>query len=86
MGFKIQSTKSPWFLEERVDSFLVQFRDTLVDMTEEDLEAKKEGLATLKSEKPENLYEEGTRFWGDIFSGYYDFLRSVWIPRPSDVD
>lgn len=81
LGIKIQSTRAPWFLEERVEAFLEQFRDTLAGMSQEDFEAKKDGLIVKLLERPKNLYEETNWFWRQIREGYYDFLRSMSPPR-----
>ncbi|KZT69510.1 LuxS/MPP-like metallohydrolase [Daedalea quercina L-15889] len=75
LGIKIQSTRAPWYLEERVEAFLEQFRDTLAGMSPEDFEAKKDGLIVKLLERPKNLYEETLSFWAQIRQGYYDFLR-----------
>lgn len=79
LGIKIQSTRAPWFLEERVEAFLEQFRDTLAGMSQDDFEAKKDGLIIKLLERPKNLYEETVSFWGQIREGYYDFLRSTLL-------
>ncbi|TCD63052.1 hypothetical protein EIP91_006039 [Steccherinum ochraceum] len=75
MGIKIQSLKSPSFLEERVDAFLKQFRDSLAVMTPEDFQSQKDGLIMKLLEREKNLREETSRFWNHIKSGYYDFLE-----------
>ncbi|KAH9948332.1 LuxS/MPP-like metallohydrolase [Amylocystis lapponica] len=75
LSIKIQSSKAPWYLEERVESFLESFRGTLEAMPADVFEAKKEGLVVRKRERAKNLQEESTRFWGYISSGYCDFLR-----------
>ncbi|TFY68977.1 hypothetical protein EVJ58_g698 [Rhodofomes roseus] len=75
LSFKIQSTRAPWYLEERVEVFLEQFRDTLAGMSQEDFETEKEGLIVKLLERPKNLYEETLSFWAQIRQGCYDFLR-----------
>ncbi|KAI0077374.1 LuxS/MPP-like metallohydrolase [Panus rudis PR-1116 ss-1] len=75
LGIKIQSLKSPAFLEQRIEAFLTQFRDQLSEMSEEEFEGKKDGLAIRMLEKTKNLRDEASRFWNHIRSGYYDFLQ-----------
>ncbi|KAH9915085.1 LuxS/MPP-like metallohydrolase [Fomitopsis serialis] len=74
-GINIQSTRAPWYLEERVDAFLEQFRSTLAEMSQEDFAAEKEGLIVKLLERPKNLHEETLSFWAQIRQGYYDFMR-----------
>lgn len=81
LGIKIQSTRAPWFLEERVEAFLEHFHDTLAEMSLEDFEVKKDGLIVKLLERPKNLYEETVSFWGQVREGYYDFLRSMSLSR-----
>ena len=81
LGIKVQSVKAPWHVEERVDAFLAQFRDVIVQMPAEEFEKKKAGLAARLLERPKNLYEEGNRFLADISSGYCDFLRGASLAR-----
>lgn len=81
LDIQIQSTRSPWFLEERIEAFLEQFRDILAGMTTEYFEAKKDGLIVRLLERPKNLYEETISFWGQIRDGSYDFLRSTLTSR-----
>ncbi|KAH8078394.1 LuxS/MPP-like metallohydrolase [Cristinia sonorae] len=77
LGFKIQSLKSPSFVESRVDAFLKQYRDALTSMSPEALQSQKDGLIVKLMERGKNLREETSRFWSHIKSGYYDFLEHV---------
>lgn len=74
LNIKIQSQKSPAFLEDRVEAFLESFRATLAELSSDKLEDEKDSLVLKLLEKPKNLAEESSRFWGGISSGYYDFL------------
>ncbi|KAF7789938.1 hypothetical protein EIP86_000886 [Pleurotus ostreatoroseus] len=74
-GFNLQSLKAPSYLEERVDSFITSYRNTLANMSDEDLQAKKEALVLKLLETPKNLGEETRWFWYYIDQGYDDFLR-----------
>ncbi|KAI0353367.1 LuxS/MPP-like metallohydrolase [Trametes cingulata] len=75
LAMRIQSTRPPWFLESRVDAFYEIMGDRLANMSPEEFSMHKEGLIVKKLERPKNLGEETARFWGQIRSGYYDFLR-----------
>ncbi|CCM02306.1 uncharacterized protein FIBRA_04396 [Fibroporia radiculosa] len=75
LSIKIQSMRTPWDVESRVDAFLNDFRDILAKMPVKELEDNKEGLIVKKLEKLKNLSEETGRFWGHISKGSYDFLQ-----------
>ncbi|KIJ53958.1 hypothetical protein M422DRAFT_201065 [Sphaerobolus stellatus SS14] len=75
VGIKIQSTRDPVYLEERVEQFLLAFREIIGKWTAEELETQKEGLIIKKLEKLKNLREETSRFITHIRSGFYDFTR-----------
>ncbi|EJD53131.1 hypothetical protein AURDEDRAFT_110880 [Auricularia subglabra TFB-10046 SS5] len=83
MGLRIhvQSERSPAYLEQCVDSFLLGFKDHLTAMSDAEFEKQKNGLIAKKVEKLKNLAEEAARLWAAIDSGYYDFLR-----RETDVE
>ena len=66
------------YLEERLEKFLIQYHDKLVEMSTEDFEAKKDGLVIKLLERSKNLTEENSKFWSHIRSGYQDFLQSEW--------
>ncbi|KZT12293.1 LuxS/MPP-like metallohydrolase [Laetiporus sulphureus 93-53] len=91
LGIKVQSTRAPWDVEERVNSFLDSYRDVLAGMSPNEFELQKEGLVVKMMEKVKNLAEETSRFWNHISSGYYDFLRhekdanAVRVLRIDDV-
>ena len=76
LSIKIQSTRAPWFVEERVEAFLETFFEKhILHLTEAELQTQKEGLITKKLERAKNLNEETSRFWSKIRAGHYDFLR-----------
>ena len=75
LGIKIQSTRAPAFLEERVEAFLEAFGKQLAALTDEQFAAHKEGLIVKKLQRVKNLGEETARFWTRITAGHYDFLR-----------
>ncbi|OCH85237.1 LuxS/MPP-like metallohydrolase [Obba rivulosa] len=75
LGVKVQSTRAPWVVEDRVEAFLKSFREELAAMDEATFESKKQGLVVKLLEKPKNLREETARFWGAMRAGHYDFAR-----------
>ncbi|KAI0795391.1 LuxS/MPP-like metallohydrolase [Abortiporus biennis] len=75
IGIKIQSLRSPLYLEQRIDAFLLHYQNTLAALTPEEFESKKDGLIIKLLERCKNLRDETARYWGRIRSGYYDFLR-----------
>lgn len=81
LNIKIQSQKSPAFLEDRVEAFLESFRATLAELSSDKLEDEKGSLVLKLLEKPKNLAEESSRFWGGISWGYYDFLLGMCFFR-----
>ena len=71
--FIIQSEKTPEYLEERIDSFLIGYAKTLEDMTDAAFEGHKNSLITKRVEKLKNLDQESTRLWAYIDGEYLDF-------------
>ena len=84
----IQSERTPAYLEQRVDAFLAEMRQTIVDMSEEEWQEQKKGLEQKWLEKVKNMNEETNTFWVHIDTGSLDFLRSKCrhFPAPSVVD
>jgi insulysin len=84
MGFRIivQSERSSDYLESRIDAF---YRDNvhplLSQMTDEEFEGHRESLIRKRMEKVKNLFDESSRYWFHIHSGYYNFLQ-----RERDVE
>ncbi|TFK91904.1 LuxS/MPP-like metallohydrolase [Polyporus arcularius HHB13444] len=75
LRIKVQSTRAPWFVEQRVEAFLETFGERLSSMPASEFESHKEGLVMRLLERVKNLSEETTRFWTRIRAGHYDFLR-----------
>ncbi|CAL1705686.1 unnamed protein product [Somion occarium] len=71
----VQSERSPAYLEQRVDAFLDEMKETIEKMPEDEWEAQKEGLKHKWVEKHKNMSEETNSYWPHIDSGYLDFLR-----------
>ncbi|KAI0646092.1 LuxS/MPP-like metallohydrolase [Trametes meyenii] len=75
LGIRIQSARAPSFLESRVDAFLETLGARFESMSLDEFATYKEGLVVKKLERVKNLREETARFWDQIRSGYYDFVR-----------
>ena len=77
MGYRviIQSERSPKFLEERINAFLVLFADKLANMSEKDFENHKKSLINKRLETSKNLDEENARYWAYICNEYYNFTQ-----------
>lgn len=56
--FTIQSERDAAYLEERIDSFLTNFDQYLVDMTDEQFEKEKTSLVNRLREDHKNLHSE----------------------------
>lgn len=82
MGFRVlvQSERDSRFVESRIEAFFDSFKTLLENLTDEEFEAQRTSLINKKLEAVKNLYEESSRFWFHIHSGYYDFLQ-----RDTDV-
>ena len=82
LGFRLQSLKAPSYLEERVDTFITSYKQTLASMPDDDFQAKKDALVLQLLEAPKNLGEETSWFWYYIDQGYDDFLRGMFTLVP----
>jgi len=69
----IQSERSPDYLENRIDSFLRNFKQVLADISPEEFEAQKRSVINKRLEKLKNLGSETNRFWNHITSEFYRF-------------
>jgi insulysin len=72
----VQSEKKPEYLETRVEAFLDEMKIKIEEMTEEEFNIHKHGLAKKWLEADKNLAEEVSRFLTQINSGHWDFFRS----------
>lgn len=71
----VQSERAPAYLEERVDAFLDEMKESLSGMTDSEFEEHKRGLEKYWLEEPKNIKEEASHYWMAIDTGYLDFLR-----------
>lgn len=72
----IQSDSHPAdYLDQRIESFWLDFRKILVNMPEETFKTNVHALRMSFLEKPKNLGEESSRYWGVIANQTYQFSR-----------
>ena len=71
----IQSERSPEYLEERINAFLVTFRNTIKEMSAKEFEGHRRSLINKRLEKLKNLNQETDRFWSYINNEYYNFFQ-----------
>lgn len=67
--------RDPKYLDDRVESFLKQFRNDLLEFTAEQVAANVQAVIDLMTEKPKNLNEECKKMWSEICDNYYLFDR-----------
>lgn len=76
IGIQIQvvsASKSAKEIEERIETFLVDFREILSKMSRDEFLANKNGLAKQKLEAFNSLSEQNGHFWSEIRDGRYQF-------------
>ncbi|EOD51237.1 putative a-pheromone processing metallopeptidase ste23 protein [Neofusicoccum parvum UCRNP2] len=75
MGYRIliQSERSPDYLEERIDKFLLDSGKMLEEMPEDEFESHKESVQNRRREKLKNLTQETNRLWTHVCSESFDF-------------
>jgi insulysin len=78
--FIIQSEKTPEYLEERIDSFLTDYAETMASMPDSDFESHKRSVITKLLEKLKNLDQESTRLWSNIEVENFDFEFGMFCP------
>ncbi|XP_058980135.1 insulin-degrading enzyme-like isoform X1 [Musca domestica] len=72
----VQSTKHPTFVEERIESFLANFKNVIEEMSDEEFERHKEALAVKKLEKPKTVFSQFVQFYSEISLAQYHFDRN----------
>ena len=72
----IQSERSPSYLEERINAFLIVFHEKLQDMSESEFEGHKKSVINKRLEKLKNLDQECNRFYSHISNEYYNFVQA----------
>ncbi|KAJ1666447.1 metalloprotease [Coemansia sp. RSA 1813] len=71
----VQSESSPAYVSQRIDNFIREFRQRLVDISQKKFDRYANSLRVNREEKLKNLSEETNRFWRQISTGYYEFDR-----------
>lgn len=72
----IQSERSPEYLEERINAFLMTFAEKLDRMSESEFEGHKRSVINKRLEKLKNLEQECNRFYSHISNEYYHFAQA----------
>ncbi|KAJ2156249.1 metalloprotease [Coemansia sp. RSA 552] len=75
MAFMVKSESNPVYLIQRVDDFIRQFRQKLVEYTSDVFDNLVESMVSVKTEKLKTIYSESAKFWAPIDAGSYDFDR-----------
>lgn len=65
----------PIHMDERIETFLVDFRSMIVDMTADEFKANSESVSSNMLEKNKNLGEESSKHWNVITNQTYNFRR-----------
>ncbi|OEU06209.1 Peptidase_M16-domain-containing protein, partial [Fragilariopsis cylindrus CCMP1102] len=66
---------NPNHVEERIELFLMNYRQKLVDMSESDFQTHVDAMVASFLEKNKNLGEESSRYWHVILNKTYEFSR-----------
>jgi len=69
------SVLPPPQVEERIDTFLRSFRDTLAALSDAELDAYREALAVQATDVDKRLGQQAGRLWSEIVQRRYDYGR-----------
>jgi len=72
---RVQSDRSPEYVDRRIELFLHSLGDSLASMDEADFSQHVEALATNRLEKPKKLSVRNAIYWDEILSQHYNFNR-----------
>ena len=75
------SHKDPTYLDQRVEDFLLGFREKLSSFTVEELQTNIQAVVEKMLEKPKNLDQESARYWEEIKSATYLFDRKERLAK-----
>lgn len=80
MGYRIivQSERSAAYLESRVENFLKEFKQKLIEYPDKEFAAHQKAVILKKTEKLKNLSQETNRLWNRIGNEMYDFLQCMF--------
>ncbi|KAJ2806697.1 metalloprotease, partial [Coemansia guatemalensis] len=73
--FRVQSESNPVYLTQRIDRFIRDFRQYILEYSTEDFDALVDAVVKTKNERLKTITEEAELFWSSIESGDYDFDR-----------
>ncbi|KAI4457948.1 nardilysin [Holotrichia oblita] len=73
----VQSEKHPRYVDERIETFLLDMLHYITDMPEEEFTKHKEALAVQRLEKPKQLSHQSSIYWSEITSQQYHFDRAT---------
>ncbi|CAO3652625.1 unnamed protein product [Cunninghamella blakesleeana] len=74
LRFIIQSEKDTIYLENRIMEFLeTTLRNILLEIKDSEFQSQVQSLIADKKEKANNMGQEGSKYWSEIESGYYEF-------------
>lgn len=72
----VQSSKSPIYVEQRIENFLCKMLNNIETMTEDEFERHKNGLATQKLEKPKKMSTLFFKYLNEISLAQFHFDRA----------
>jgi insulysin len=76
----IQSNhKDPPYLDQSIETFLINYREKLISLTQDELDTNKKSVCDELLEKYKNLNNETSAHWEEIKSGTYFFDRNKEI-------
>ena len=77
LGFRfiIQSDKSPDYLDERIETFIVTIKDMLEQMTDEQFNGHISAVEVIKLEEPKKISKQADVYWNEINSHQFNFER-----------
>jgi len=74
--FLVQSAqKSCEYLVQAINKFLLERRELVKNISDEDFEQQKKSVHTQIAEKDQNMSQESSRFWSEISTHNYDFEK-----------
>jgi insulysin len=62
----VQSSRPAAFVLERIDNFLVTFKDSVANLTTEKLETTKQALISTRFARPNSVLDRAAKYWAEI--------------------
>ncbi|KAJ2731894.1 metalloprotease [Coemansia sp. Cherry 401B] len=75
LEFGLQGESNPIYMTQRIDSFIAQFRQYIVEFTAEKFDVLVESIISSIQERPQTVYKEANGYWSSVNSGTYDFRQ-----------